>query len=584
MRMHEKLRRLNVDGLESMEQLIGRMTEDFAQWIRRLDGLVTSGMSLPPLEASRLQDCTLEATTSIQTSQINVGVGDSFTVTDASKPNFIKIRTEDGNEDHIPILTYLLQSSDDTIDALLKRLLVQLLSLWTDCVNQSGKFLHHSALKAFHSLKVPQSEYGKVEAGGSAIISRLKKFGEILKQAEVEQVEKQSGKIKAKNQALTSRLLRLIAAYQKFFENWNNFRLQLKARKPEPICIFETLDDLKKHTSNNGRLKCFTTTFTVESTEIREETTHMPMGDFDDDDASSCGGGGYWGQLIETEQLTSVSQEEKKRYIVKAVKDPRSGQNVSLKEAIQERIIDMQQGIYRNPVTEESVTIAVALSDGKIQIDRVTKTRSVPKTEALGLIKVRDRIGSRSYTITAVVDALTAERVSLTEAKRRGLLDEDATVYTLNTTGEDIPMQDAVDSGWVLVEYDPEEEASAATSAAGEEHEFQTKTYAVRAVVDQRLKKRVPFLEAVQRKLVDRESGNYYNNLTGETVHALEAIRLGFLKASVIEDSTKMDIDPTNKMVVHSIGKMKSLVTGFGALSAMKESANRLSTSSVDSA
>lgn len=228
------------------------------------------------------------------------------------------------------------------------------------------------------------------------------------------------------------------------------------------------------------------------------------------------------------------------------------------------------------------MTIAVALSDGKIQIDRVTKTRSIPKTEALGLIKVRDRIGSRSYTITAVVDALTAERVSLTEAKRRGLLDEDATVYTLNTTGEDIPMQDAVDSGWVLVEYDPEEEEGSAAAAA--EHEYQTKTYAIRAVVDQRLKKRVPFLEAVQRKLVDKESGNYYNNLTGETVHALEAIRLGFLKANVIEDSTKMDIDPTNKMVVHSIGKMKSLVTGFSALSAMKESANRLSTSSVESA
>lgn len=225
------------------------------------------------------------------------------------------------------------------------------------------------------------------------------------------------------------------------------------------------------------------------------------------------------------------------------------------------------------------MTIALALSDGKIQIDYVTKTRSMPKTEALGLIKVRDRIGSRSYTITAVVDSLTAERVPLTEAKTRGLVDEDATTYTLNTTQERIPIQDAVDSGWVLVEYDPED-----SPEAGGENDFQTKTYAVRAVVDQRMKKRVPFLEAVQRKLVDKESGNYYNNLTGETVHALEAIRLGFLKASVIEDSTKMDINPTNKMVVQSIGKMKNMVTGFSALSAMKESANRLSTSSVDSA
>lgn len=299
------------------------------------------------------------------------------------------------------------------------------------------------------------------------------------------------------------------------------------------------------------------------------------MGEMDDD-ASSYGGGGSWRQEIATEQLTSTSQEEKKRYIIKSVKDPRSGASISLKDAIELGIMNMKQGLYVNPDTKETKAIAVALAEDHIQVDYVTKTRSTPRTEALGLITIRDRIESRKYTITAVIDATTAERVDLSEAKRRGIVDENATSFIINTSGETIGMDDAVETGWVLVEYESDE-------GPVEESEVRSRTYAIRAVVDQRLKKRVPFVEAVQRKLVDRDSGNYYNNLTGETVHVLEAIRRGFLKAKLIDDPTKLDIDPHNKMVVHSINKMRHMVTGLSALSAMKECVNRSSTSSTGS-
>lgn len=299
------------------------------------------------------------------------------------------------------------------------------------------------------------------------------------------------------------------------------------------------------------------------------------MGEMDDD-ASSYGGGGSWKQAIETEQLTSTSQEEKKRYVIRSVKDPRSGTSISLKEAIEQGIMNMKQGLYVNPDTKETKAIAIALNEDQIQVDYMTKTRSTPKTEALGLITIRDRTESRKYTITAVIDATTAERVDLSEAKKRGIVDENATSYIINTSGETISMDDAVETGWVLVEYESDE-------GAVEETEVRSRTYAIRAVVDQRLKKRVPFIDAVQRKLVDRETGNYYNNLTGETVHVIEAIRRGFLKGKLIEDPTKLDIDPHNKMVVQSINKMRHLVTGLSALSAMKESVNRASTSSTGS-
>lgn len=325
--------------------------------------------------------------------------------------------------------------------------------------------------------------------------------------------------------------------------------------------------------------RCFTTTFVVESTEIHEETIHIPLGDYDDD-TSSIGAGASWKQSIETEQLTSISQEEKKRYIIKAVRDPRRGgeEKISLRDAVQVGIMDMEHGIYTNPDTLESIPIAVALNEGDIQVDYMTRTRSVPKTEALGLITVRDRVDSKGYAIQGAIDALTAEKVDLAESKRRGLIDEDATHFTVSTTGERIDMQDAVETGWVLVDYDDPDESG------NGDPEFRTRTYVVRAVVDQRLKKRVPFLEAINRRLIDRESGNYHNNQTGETIHVLEAIRRGFLKAKIVDDPSTLDIDPTNQMVVQSINRMRRLVTGLSALSAMKESANRLSTSSNASA
>jgi len=54
-----------------------------------------------------------------------------------------------------------------------------------------------------------------------------------------------------------------------------------------------------------------------------------------------------------------------------------------------------------------------------------------------------------------------------------------------------------------------------------------TKAYSVHAVVDQREKCKVPFHEAVEKGIIDQDTGEYVNQLTGAHIPVEEAINKG---------------------------------------------------------
>lgn len=72
------------------------------------------------------------------------------------------------------------------------------------------------------------------------------------------------------------------------------------------------------------------------------------------------------------------------------------------------------------------------------------------------------------------------------------------------------------------------------------------KTYAVHAVVDTQTSKRLTFAQSVTAGLINTDKGTYLNRSTGTTCFIGDAIRLGFIKASVIKDSTSLQISPGN--------------------------------------
>ena len=112
-------------------------------------------------------------------------------------------------------------------------------------------------------------------------------------------------------------------------------------------------------------------------------------------------------------------------------------------------------------------------------------------------------------------------------------------------------ISDAIQSGLVKAEFHGEEE---------EDGVEETKTYAVTSVVDQKQKAKVSFNDAMNKGLIDAEEGMYVNNLTRERIPLTDAIMSGLIKAKIVTDTSNLDIDPTNKVVVKRISSMREKV------------------------
>lgn len=252
------------------------------------------------------------------------------------------------------------------------------------------------------------------------------------------------------------------------------------------------------------------------------------------------------------------------RFVIRGVVHPLSGIEISFAEAINFGIVDQNTGMYMNPKTEEGMSIPEAMSQGYIKVEQETTTKSKEETKAIGLITIKTKVDNRQYTISGVVDSVTGRQLTPDEAREKGILDEAHGHYIITSTGERIPLDNAVQGGWILVDYEPEPDIP----------EFESKTFAVNAVVDQQKKKKVPFYEAVKNGLIDRETGCYINNVTGERIYVAEAIRRGFLKAKEVEETDGLDIDAENKVVVERMDKIrKNVLKSMGVIKAFKNAA-----------
>ena len=255
--------------------------------------------------------------------------------------------------------------------------------------------------------------------------------------------------------------------------------------------------------------------------------------------------------------------EESKTFVIRSVIDPRTDEEISLQEAIMIGIINPNQGLYVNPETGDTIPIPVAMSQGNIKVEFTSTKRTKEKKSSVGIITVKTiREHVKQYVIKTATDTRSGEKLLLPEAVSRGIVDEHHGRYTDKKRSRDMLIAEAVDAGLVEAE---------SQSGQNQEPEVISRTYAVRAVVDRRAKKTISFEEAVNRGIIDRDSGAYKDTLTGDKMYVGDAIMRGFLKARPVEDTSSMDIDPKNKMVIDKTDKIRNkLVKPLGALSALR--------------
>ena len=211
------------------------------------------------------------------------------------------------------------------------------------------------------------------------------------------------------------------------------------------------------------------------------------------------------------------------------------------------------------------MSIAQAMNEQLVVMELVSTTKVKEEKKTFGLITITVTRETNPYTIKYVFDPTSEEKLSVSKAIDKGILNTHNGTYKTET-GDTMSIPDAISSGLVAVEYHNDQGNS--------KPEVVTKTYSVHGVVDQIKKNKVTFQEAVRQGLLDKETGDYINNKTGARVPVQEAIMKGFIKARIVADPSKLDIGDESKIVVQKFESAKTkLLRSVKAVRAMKKDA-----------
>ena len=259
---------------------------------------------------------------------------------------------------------------------------------------------------------------------------------------------------------------------------------------------------------------------------------------------------------IMTETVESSVQEERQTYVIKGVLDPRTEKFMTLEEAVEVSLIDPIERMFVHPTTKVRLTIGQAMNEGFIQIEMKSRETTKLESKSYGIITLKTSADTRSFTIKSVQDPKTEEELTVTEAEKRGILNMRKGTYKMDSY-ETLSVRDAISSGLVAADFNNRD-----SNTNGESPEEVTRTYAVYGVVDQRKKCKVSFREAIDNGLIDRDQGAYVQNADNTRIPVSEAIMRGFIKARVVTDPSKLDVDPSDNVVVDRLNTARSKVLG----------------------
>ena len=251
-------------------------------------------------------------------------------------------------------------------------------------------------------------------------------------------------------------------------------------------------------------------------------------------------------------------------WVISGVVDPRTGEEVSMQQAVLLGIINSEQGMYVDRRHRTSIPIPEAMNQGLIKVEFTQTSKTKEKHSDVGLLTIKTQRESRPYSVTGVLNAKSGDILTVDEAIRDGILDQKKGSVRDTSNDVELGLSEALDQGFLQVEYDDD--------APEHTTELVTKTYAIHSVVDQRSHEKVPFAQAVREGLLDRHTGAYFHHGTNEHVFVGEAIRKGFIKAHVVEDPSAIeDISPENKLVVEKVNLIrKKLMNPLKTLAAFK--------------
>jgi hypothetical protein len=231
----------------------------------------------------------------------------------------------------------------------------------------------------------------------------------------------------------------------------------------------------------------------------------------------------------EPEEFSSQTIKETQTFVIVGVMDPRSQEHVSLYRAIADGIISQSRGIYIDPITGHTIPIPEAMAKGLILVEYTNKRVVEGDLIKRGILQVHTPHEDLAYSVRSVVDPNTGEKISLTDAVDRGIIDQATGMYVNPKTGLRISLAAAAEKGFLEVD-----KVDKVDTKKGGKVKPPT-SVALEGVFDPKSGKMLSGEEARMRGLIDATGAFYINPLTKDQIPLQEAIKRGLVKGKLVQ-------------------------------------------------
>lgn len=221
-----------------------------------------------------------------------------------------------------------------------------------------------------------------------------------------------------------------------------------------------------------------------------------------------------------------VTFSEKKNVKVATVLDTKTGDKLSLHEAIRKGIIDESEGKYTNLNTGESIGLQEAIKQQYItasEVDsKVSSSESFQKTKDDVFTQVH------SLDVTTVVDPYTNETLTVPEAIDRGVLDIQAGLVRNMYTGTEMTISEAIKHGYVKGSQ-TSRKSGLFSDTLPKQYVHEKEITHMKSAFDRKQGKFIPVKEAIEKGIIDEKLGLYLSG-DGTTMPISKAIREGLIE------------------------------------------------------
>jgi len=611
-RIHLSFNKSNLEGsyadAQSMVDEIRDVLAAYLQWQTKIDYLFDKAKEVipVPLRIKTLKDAKpVVSLTNFDSDDLSIIEGETLTLLDNSDEKKWKVKKCTGAVGQVPAVIVLIPPpSGPAIDASI-RLRLQLLSLWTNSVKRLGYQMIAFMLLVFkdwsdEEVKLLQSMFGSDKEELMRILhyieseliqhwsgypdfeelqERITRLKMILEESSLSNGE--NGEFSTSVIVQIKMLETLLRKYKDFWTFWETYKCVAELlRQPKYLLVCDKWEQLR-FMSTAHFVKFWDTELDMAKMTVAKdqtarslvchETPKEPMPGtmaVSESMVQSTASASYSVQTPEvssevcieeekeettTDTVTTSLEEEQQTYLIKGVIDPRDDKTqLTLQQAVMLGIVDQDSNKYINPNTGASMSMPDAMNEGRIMMEIVSRKKIREENNSYGIMTIKTTKETRDFTITGVIDPATEEKLTVSQAAERNIIDAQKTTYRTEK-GEQMAILDAVHSGLVMVEYHDDE-------SQNQHSDVVEKTYAVYGVVDQKKKAKVSFGDAMRDCLLDRDTGEYINNVTNVKVPAHEAIMRGFIKARVVADPSKLEMNPENTIIVEKLNRTKNKI------------------------